>query len=62
MSAANIERIVNMKTYTSFIVALLFCALLGTSVLGCNTIRGAGKDVERGGQGIQDAADNVEGK
>ncbi len=51
-----------MKTYTSVIVALLFCALIGTSVLGCNTIRGAGKDVERGGQGIQDAADNVEGK
>ena len=62
MLIANNERIVNMKNYTRIIAALLFCAFLGTSALGCNTFRGAGKDVERGGQGIQNAADNVQGK
>lgn len=50
-----------MKNYKNIIVALLFSALLGISALGCNTIRGAGQDVERGGQGIQNAADDVQG-
>jgi predicted small secreted protein len=27
--------------------------------LACNTIEGAGRDVERTGEGIQDAADNA---
>ncbi|KAA0890190.1 entericidin A/B family lipoprotein [Pusillimonas sp. ANT_WB101] len=33
--------------------------LLGASVViaGCNTISGAGKDIERGGESIQKAAD-----
>jgi predicted small secreted protein len=26
------------------------------SLLGCNTIQGAGRDIERGGQAIQDEA------
>jgi predicted small secreted protein len=35
----------------------LIAALIATIVLaGCNTIEGAGKDVERGGEKIQDAA------
>ena len=52
----------NMKTYVNVIAVLLFVALFGSSVFGCNTFRGAGKDVERGGQGIQDAADSVQGR
>lgn len=37
---------------------LLFIALLGSVVAltGCNTIAGAGKDVQRAGQGIEDAS------
>lgn len=33
--------------------------LLGASVViaGCNTVKGAGKDIERGGESIQKAAD-----
>jgi entericidin B len=59
---ANNERNGNMKTYKSVIVALLLGALLGTGLLGCNTFRGAGRDIERGGQGIQNAADGAQGK
>jgi predicted small secreted protein len=29
------------------------------SHLGCNTVHGAGRDVENAGEGIQDAADNA---
>jgi len=34
-------------------------ALLGVAVMGCNTVKGAGKDVERGGEKIQGAADGA---
>ena len=36
-------------------VALLCLAV--TFLAGCNTMEGAGKDIERGGEKIQDAAD-----
>jgi entericidin B len=36
-------------------VGLLSAALLSASA--CNTMKGAGKDIERGGEKIQDAAD-----
>ena len=40
------------------VIALSFTLLMAAGVLaGCNTIEGAGKDVERGGQAVQDAAD-----
>jgi predicted small secreted protein len=35
------------------IVATLFAAL----VTGCNTLEGAGEDMEEGGEAVQDAAD-----
>ncbi len=34
----------------------LVLAIMGTS-MACNTMEGAGKDVEKGGEKIQDAAD-----
>ncbi len=49
-----------MKAYMRVAAALLVGALIGIGVLGCNTIRGAGRDVEKGGQGIQDAADGAQ--
>lgn len=36
------------------LAALLFAAMF---LAGCNTMEGAGKDIERGGEKIQDAAD-----
>lgn len=39
-------------------ILVLAMALLMTSLAaGCNTIHGAGKDIERGGQKIQEQAD-----
>lgn len=39
--------------------AFALLTLLATVLIlaGCNTVEGAGKDVERAGEGIQDAAD-----
>lgn len=40
------------------VIALSFTLLMTAGALaGCNTIEGAGKDVERGGQAVQDAAE-----
>ena len=43
-----------------FLAALL--AALAALLAGCNTIAGAGKDIERGGQAIRDAAKDVQRK
>ncbi|MEQ5800735.1 entericidin A/B family lipoprotein [Halomonas sp. H10-9-1] len=38
-------------------LAMLMATLFAVSLLsGCNTIRGAGQDIERGGEAVQDAA------
>jgi predicted small secreted protein len=36
---------------------VVWCLLvaLGVAVVGCNTIRGAGRDIEKAGEAIQDA-------
>ncbi len=36
---------------------LVVAGLLLTFTVGCNTLEGAGKDIEAGGEAIQDAAD-----
>ncbi len=36
---------------------LLAVALLAFFTVGCNTMQGAGKDIERGGEKIQDSAE-----
>ncbi|HVT90194.1 MAG TPA: entericidin A/B family lipoprotein [Tepidisphaeraceae bacterium] len=38
-------------------IVVVLLSMVGTSAIGCNTIHGAGRDVERGGEKIQDAAD-----
>ncbi|WP_144637113.1 entericidin A/B family lipoprotein [Bordetella genomosp. 13] len=42
-----------MKTSRKLLAAMLAMAAL---VAGCNTMEGAGKDIERGGEKIQDGA------
>lgn len=37
--------------------ALLALMIVVSTVSGCNTFKGAGKDIERGGEAIQDAAE-----
>lgn len=43
------------------LIALL-AAVSITLLAGCNTIEGAGKDIERGGDKLQDAARDVKRK
>lgn len=38
-------------------VILALAAAACLSLTGCNTVEGAGKDIEKAGEGIQDAAD-----
>jgi predicted small secreted protein len=42
------------------LIALL--ALTGMFLAGCNTIAGAGKDIERGGEKMQGAAEDTKQK
>ena len=35
---------------------ILLIILLGSTLTACNTMKGIGKDVERGGEKVQDAA------
>ena len=43
------------------LAALVVLSIVGT-LAGCNTIAGAGKDIERGGQVIRDTAKDVQRK
>ncbi|MFQ1064493.1 entericidin A/B family lipoprotein [Bordetella trematum] len=36
---------------------MIFALTLAVASAGCNTVSGAGKDIERGGEAIQRAAD-----
>lgn len=51
-----------MNALRRLAAALAVVALMGMCALGCNTIKGAGKDIEKGGRSIQNAADSVRGK
>jgi predicted small secreted protein len=43
---------------------LMFClaALAAVQLTACNTVQGAGKDIERGGEKVQDASKDVQKK
>jgi predicted small secreted protein len=49
-----------MKTLSRAIVALAVCAVAAAGALGCNTIRGAGRDIQTGGSAVESAAYNGE--
>ncbi|MFA6243715.1 MAG: entericidin A/B family lipoprotein [Candidatus Hydrogenedentales bacterium] len=49
-----------MKTYRKYIAALVIGALLGFTTLGCNTFKGAGKDIQKGGQKVENAAEGAD--
>ena len=44
-----------------FLVSATLIASMG-AVVGCNTVAGAGKDVERGGEKIQETAKDAQRK
>ena len=41
---------------------LVLSITMAIAMTGCNTMRGFGRDVERGGERVQDAAGNVQNK
>ncbi len=43
------------KTFTALLTGLLLAGLFGT-VAGCNTVEGAGKDIQKGGEAIKNEA------
>ena len=46
------------------LTVLMALALVGplAAISGCNTVAGAGKDIERGGEKVQDGARDVQRK
>ena len=48
----------NASGRMSIVLALALSA--GMAVSGCNTFRGAGKDIQRGGEAIENAADDAQ--
>ena len=48
-----------MKQYFNVIRAVALTVALTFAAGACNTIQGAGKDIERGGQKIERAADKA---
>jgi len=45
-----------MKKLFSSLLATLFLASVFATLAGCNTVEGAGKDIEQGGKAIKDEA------
>lgn len=39
------------------LMTLAAVLMLGVAIAGCNTMEGAGEDIEEGGEAIEDAAD-----
>jgi len=42
------------------IIASVVGALMSAGALGCNTFRGAGKDIQEGGKSIENAAEGAQ--
>ena len=45
-----------MRRFSHFLAAIALATLMALTAMGCNTVRGAGRDIEKGGEAIQDAA------
>jgi predicted small secreted protein len=51
-----------MNKLAKLVVALVVGALIGMGLPGCNTVKGAGRDIQKGGQGIENAARGAQGR
>ncbi len=49
------------RLFASILATLFLVTALGT-VAGCNTIEGAGKDIEQGGKALKDEASEHRGR
>jgi predicted small secreted protein len=48
-----------MNAIEKLSVAAMMCLVLGVASVGCNTVKGAGRDIERGGEKIQGGAEGA---
>ena len=49
-----------MYTLKHFTMALLVMVVAGVIASGCNTFKGAGRDIQKGGQAVENAAEDVQ--
>jgi len=42
--------------FKTWVITFLIGAMMVISTIGCHTVKGAGKDIEAGGEAIQDVA------
>lgn len=49
-----------MKLVIKIVAGIVLVTLAGTLTTGCNTVRGAGKDIQKGGQVVVKAADKTQ--
>ena len=66
LQGVRVDRITPIRQIegTAMFKKIIFCfaALAAVSLSACNTVQGAGKDVERGGQKVQEEAKEVQKK
>ena len=46
-----------MRKFVTYTMALTMLILAGAGLSACNTVEGAGRDIENAGESVQDAAD-----
>ena len=51
-----------MNKFHQIVRVIVTAAALSFTLSACNTIQGAGKDIERGGEKVQDAAEKAKHK
>ena len=49
-----------MHMLRQFTMALIVMIIAGVVASGCNTFKGAGRDIQKGGQAVENAAEEVQ--
>lgn len=49
-----------MNGFSRIVALLVISAMTVIAAAGCNTVKGAGKDIQKGGEAVEDAAESVE--
>ncbi len=49
-----------MHMFRQFTMALIVMIIAGVIASGCNTFKGAGRDIQKGGRAVENAADEVQ--
>jgi predicted small secreted protein len=55
-STLSIRRFIMIKKFFMLLLTALYMAGVAATLAGCNTVEGAGKDIEKGGKAIKEEA------